>query len=366
MTTTRDRDERWMRRCLELAARATGRTAPNPIVGSVIVNKRNQVVGEGYHKRPGLAHGEEAALRAAGRKARGATLYVNLEPCRHFSERRRSHPCTHHILEAGVGRVVYGMKDPFKGHGGGASVLKRAGVDVSFGTLRAACEQLNRGFAMWAQEGRPWFVLKAAVSLDGRIATRTGESQWITGDKARKHGHRLRNQLDAIMVGVGTVMADDPRLSVRGVRGGRDPQRVIVDSQLRTPVGAVALPAIIATTKHASAAKERKLVAAGATVWRIPGRSKRVNLAKLATMLGDAGLTTVLVEGGAALHGSMVEADLADEIDLFMAPITIGGAAPAWLGGKGIAKLADASRYRRIGEPVPLGDDVLLTYFRRR
>lgn len=358
--------ERWMRRCLQLARKAVGRTAPNPAVGCVIVDSSGEVVGEGYHKRAGSAHAEEAALKRAKARAKGATAYVNLEPCRHESQRRRSQPCTKLLLEAGVARVVYGMADPFEGHGGGGAWLSRRGVDVVRGVLRGECEALNRPFAMWARQGRPWFVLKAAMSLDGRIATRTGESKWITGETARKRGHRMRNRLDAIMVGVGTVLADDPQLTVRGIRGGRDPVRVIVDSQLRTPPAARALPAIIATTTQASAARERKLAAAGATVWRVPGRAKRVNLARLATMLGEANVTSVLVEGGATLHGSMMDAGLTDELALFVAPMTIGGKGPVWLGGKGVAALADAGRYELDGEPERLGQDLLVRYVARR
>jgi len=357
-------DERWMRRCLQLARKALGRTAPNPAVGCVIVADDGEVAGEGYHKKAGTAHAEEAALRKAGDAARGATAYTNLEPCNHESERRRKQPCSRLLLEAGVTRVVYGMSDPFDGHGGGGARLRRHGVKVKRGVLRAECEALNRPFAMYATQNRPWFALKAAVSLDGRIATRTGESQWITGAAARKRGHRLRNEIDAIMVGVGTVLADDPRLTVRGVRGGRDPLRVIVDSQLRTAASAAALPAIIATTKQASAARERKLVGAGATVWRVPGRSKRVSLARLATMLSAADITSVLVEGGATLHGGLVDAGLADELALFVAPIMIGGAGPVWLGGKGIAALEDAGRYALDAEPEQVGEDVLLRYVR--
>jgi len=358
-------DERWIRRCIELAQKAQGRTAPNPLVGSVIVDKRGRVVGAGYHKKAGTAHAEEVALADAGARARGATLYTNLEPCRHESERRRSRPCTALVLDAGVSRVVFGMKDPIKGHGGGGALLSRKGVQVTRGVLKRDCELANRAWSTFAVDKRPWFVLKAAVSLDGRTATRTGESKWITGPKARKRGHVMRDELDAIMVGVGTVLADDPRLTVRGLRGGRSPVRVIVDSKLRTPVKAGALPAIIATTKAASAAKERALVKAGATVWRIPGRGKRVNLTNLAARLAAAELTSVLVEGGATLHGGLVDAGLADEIALFMAPIAIGGNAPMWLGGKGVAKLAEAGGYRLLGEAEHHGDDVLLRYIRR-
>src|SRR6185295_15359059 len=258
-----------MARCLELARKAEGRTAPNPIVGCVIVSKAGKVLAEGFHAGPGKLHGEAAALRKLGGKARGATLYVNLEPCNHHG---RTPPCAPAVRDSGIARVVIGMLDPIPGHGGGARVLRRAGIAVTTGVLAAECADANRGFVSWATRGRPWFVLKAGMSLDGKIATATGESRWITSEAARADGHRLRDRLDAIIAGVGTVLADDPQLTVRGVRGGRDPIRVIVDSQLRTPATARVLPAtggsdartIIATTEAAPADRAAALTAAGA------------------------------------------------------------------------------------------------------
>jgi len=371
-----ERDAHWMKRCLELAQRAEGRTAPNPMVGCVIVNRRGQVVGEGFHRRAGTAHAEAAALAAVakrgGKGARGATLYVNLEPCNH-TRNRRTTPCAPKLLDAGIARLVVGMGDPIRSHAGGTAWLARQGVEVTRGVLARECADLNRGFVTWAKQGRPWFVLKAGVTFDGRVATRAGESQWITGEAARKDAHRLRNRLDAVLCGSGTVLADDPALTVRGVRGGRDPIRVVLDSRLRTPADAALLPTnahgsavrvIIAATSAASATRERRLCAAGAEVWRL-GSGRHVDLPALATRLADEGVTTVLVEGGAAVHSGFLDAGLADEVQLYIAPMVFGGsgknAAPTWVAGQGVARIADAARFRFEGEPRRVGDDLLLT-----
>lgn len=358
-------DARWLRRCLALARRAEGRTAPNPIVGCVIVDARGRVLSEGWHRRAGEPHAEAMALARLGRRsARGATLYVSLEPCNHHG---RTPPCAPAVLAAGVGRVVIGALDPIPGHAGGARWLRARGVavDVAAGALAAACEDSNAPFFTHARRGRPYVVLKAGVSLDGRIATRTGESRWITGAAARADAHRLRDRLDAVVVGVGTVLADDPQLTVRGVRGGRDPVRVVLDSRLRTPPAAKVLAAgarvIVACTAAAPAARRRALEARGAEVWVAPGRGRRVDLAWLCRRLGEAGVRSVLVEGGGAVHAGFVEAGLVDEVRLYVAPIVLGGAAaPSWIEGDGVARLVNAARLRFDGAPRRLGDDLAL------
>jgi diaminohydroxyphosphoribosylaminopyrimidine deaminase/5-amino-6-(5-phosphoribosylamino)uracil reductase len=368
-----------MARCLELARRAEGRTAPNPMVGCVIVDRRGRLVAEGFHRRIGAAHAEAEALAAAAKKrgmgARGATMYVNLEPCKHTRNRRTS-PCAPRVLEAGIARLVVGMGDPLRSHSGGAAWLAKQGVAVTRGVLRAECADLNRGFVTWAKWRRPWFVLKAGVTLDGRVATRAGDSQWITGPAARKDAHRLRDRLDAVLVGVGTVLADDPRLTAR-VRGGRDPVRVVLDSRLRTPLEAKVLPAnswskarvIVATTGAVAKARERRLAERGAEVWRL-GDSGRVDVDALATALATEGVTTVLAEGGAAVHASLVDAGLADEVVLYVAPMVFGGrgrgAAPGWVAGEGVERIVDAARFRFAGEPRRVGDDLVLNARARR
>jgi len=359
----RARDVEHMARCLELARKAEGRTAPNPIVGCVIADRRGAVIAEGWHAGPGRPHAEAAALAKLRGRARGATLYVNLEPCNHHG---RTPPCAPAVRDAGVARVVIGMLDPIPGHGGGARLLRRAGIAVTTGVLADACAAANRPFVQWAVNGRPWFVLKAAMTLDGKIATVAGESRWITGAAARADGHRLRDRCDAILVGVGTVLADDPQLTVRGVRGGRDPIRVVVDSALRTPPTARLLPGvggspartIIATTEAAPDDRARALIAAGADVWRVAADpSGRVRIEAVADALAANDITSVLVEGGSAVHAACIAAGIADELWLYIAPLVVGGPAPSWVGGAGAGALVDGSRWTWDAPPVQLGDD---------
>ncbi len=356
-------DAEHMARCLELAEKFRGRTAPNPIVGCVIVDRRGTVIAEGAHRGPGKRHGEADALARATRSVAGATLYCNLEPCNHTG---RTPPCTGAIIEAGIARVVFGAADPIAGHGGGARVLRRAGIAVTRGVLGDACLAANRPFFTWATQHRPAFTLKAAITLDGKIATVTGESKWITGDAARADVMRLRDTHDAVVVGIGTVLADDPRLSARR-RGGRDPVRVVVDGALRTPLDAAVLTdsprTIIATRADAPADREVALAARGVEIWRFPG-TDRVDLAALALRLGAAGITSALVEGGGELHAGMLAAGLADELVVYVAPIVVGGAAKSWVGGDGVAALADAWGFALEGTPTVLGRDTRLRFVR--
>jgi diaminohydroxyphosphoribosylaminopyrimidine deaminase / 5-amino-6-(5-phosphoribosylamino)uracil reductase len=356
-------DEAHMARCLALAEAHRGRTSPNPIVGCVIVDRRGRVIAEGAHVGPGNAHGEVAALERIGRRAPGATLYVNLEPCNHHG---RTPPCAPMVRDAGVARVVIGMRDPVPGHGGGIAVLRRAGVTVDVGVLGAACERANRPFVRWA-EGRPAYTLKAAITLDGKIATVGGESQWITGDAARADVMRLRDQHDAVLAGIGTVLADDPQLTAR-LSGARDPQRVVLDRRLRTPRTARLLPGrrgprtIIACGARAPRAAERALAARGAEVWRIGlGRDGRLDLDELGRRLAEASVCSVLVEGGGEVHASLLARGLADELVLYLAPKVVGGPAPSWVGGRGVAALAAAHGFVLDRDPVLLGGDLRIT-----
>jgi diaminohydroxyphosphoribosylaminopyrimidine deaminase/5-amino-6-(5-phosphoribosylamino)uracil reductase len=348
-----DRDDRFMRRALELAARGRGSASPNPMVGCVIA-RGDDVAGEGHHVAPGEPHAEVVAIAAAGSRARGATLYVNLEPCNHTG---RTGPCAPAVLEAGIARVVYGASDPIAGHRGGGRWLRRQGVEVSRGVLEPECRELNRVFFHWARTGRPYAVLKVAASLDGKAAMASGESQWITSKAARAHGRELRAELDAICVGVGTVLADDPRLTTRR-RGARDPLRVIVDSRLRTPPDARALPAIIATSERAPRTRERRLLTAGAEVWRLGERE--VDLAALLDRLGGRSIAGVVIEGGPTLQASFAAGGLAQELRLYLAPLVLGGSARSWLGDTGAIALADASALE-IERIERVGRDVLLT-----
>lgn len=358
-----DDDKRWMRRCLALARRAWGRTSPNPMVGCVIV-KHGRAIAEGWHRRQGAPHAEVDALaKLPAGAARGATLYCNLEPCSH---RGFTPPCAPRVAASGVARVVTGMRDPFLGHGGGAQQLRAAGLRVDEGVLEEECERLNEVFVVVATARRAHFTLKAAITLDGRIATRAGESRWITGEAARHDAHRRRDRADAILVGAGTVASDDPLLTVRDVPRGRDPVRVVLDGRLSMSPRARMLssrsPAatIVATTQDAPGRRADALARAGAEVWRLPGRNGRVDLRALARALAARKLCSVLVEGGAEVHAGFLGAGLCDRLVLHVAPVAFGGAAPAWLGGAGVAKISAAPRFTFDLPPRRLGDDLVV------
>jgi diaminohydroxyphosphoribosylaminopyrimidine deaminase/5-amino-6-(5-phosphoribosylamino)uracil reductase len=358
-------DRGHMARCLELAEPYRGRTSPNPIVGCVIVDPAGRVIAEGAHEGPGTDHAEAAALRKLGGKAPGATLYVNLEPCNHHG---RTPPCAPAVRNAGVARVVIGVEDPIYDHSGGIAVLRRGRVKVVVGVLAEECARANRPFLTWASFRRPAFTLKAAITLDGKIATVAGRSKWITGQAARDDVMRLRDTHDAVLVGIGTVLADDPWLTARR-QGGRNPVRIVVDSKLRTPPEANVLRGkqgprtILACGRDTPATREAALVARGAEVWRLPThRNGRVDLYALAHKLGEAGFTSVLVEGGGEIHAYMLDRGLADEIVIYMAPKVVGGPAKSWVGGKGLASLPSAHKFLFDGEPVRLDGDLRLTF----
>ncbi|MBX3023372.1 bifunctional diaminohydroxyphosphoribosylaminopyrimidine deaminase/5-amino-6-(5-phosphoribosylamino)uracil reductase RibD [bacterium] len=355
-----NRDADYMRQAIALARRGLGRTSPNPPVGAVVVN-RGRVVGRGWHRRPGAPHGEAAALADAGARARGATLYVTLEPCNHHG---RTGPCTEAILAAGVRRVVFGARDPNpRVRGGGAARLRRAGVEVLPGVERPACEELIAAFTSLVRRGRPLVTLKLAATLDGRIATRNGDSRWISGPTARRLVHQWRDEMDAVMVGIGTVLADDPQLTCRR-RGGRDPLRVIVDSRLRLPASALVLtkdaaPATVVATVISSGRKLAALRARGATVLSLPGRGGRVSLRRLLEALGQRGIASVLLEGGATLAASALREGFVDRLALFVAPRLIGGDGRPMLASLGVRHLGEAPRLRLLGADR-VGDDWLL------
>lgn len=352
----READERHMTRCLELARQFEGRTAPNPIVGCVIVDRWGKVLAEGAHEKAGTAHAEIVALAKAtkvGAKVTGATMYVNLEPCNHTG---RTGPCAPVVRDSGIERVVIGMEDPVPGHGGGIGLLRRAKLEVNVGVLRAACERANLAWTTLVMYKRPAFTLKAAITLDGKIATVTGHSKYITGEAARADVMRLRDTHDAIMVGVGTVLADDPWLTTRGIANGRDPIRIILDSQLRTPPNAHVLAktarTILVCGPEAPAARERALLgkagegraaARGVEVWRVPAHANgRLDIAELGRRLAGEQIMSVLVEGGGEVHAYMIEKRLCDLVVLYIAPKIIGGPAPSWVGGKGLAHMGSA------------------------
>lgn len=352
-----------MKMALELASRARGRTSPNPMVGAVLV-KDNRVIGQGYHARAGEPHAEVLALAEAGDEARGATLYVTLEPCCHHG---RTGPCAEAVLSAGVSRVVAAMADPNPlVAGGGFRLLREAGVDVVSEVMEEEARELNEVFLKHVTTGLPFVVAKAAMSLDGKIATRTGQSKWITGPQARAYGHCLRNWYDAILVGIGTVRADNPSLTTRLPDGtGRDPVRIILDSAANTLptanvlAGCGQVPVIIATTAGAAPEKAAALQQAGAEVL-VVNEGPQVDLTVLMKLLGKRNITSVLIEGGAAVHGSAFAAKIVDKAVWFIAPKIIGGReAPGPVGGLGIGDLSGAALLERT-KISRLGPDICI------
>lgn len=322
-------DEAYMRCALELAERGTGRTSPNPMVGAVIV-KAGRVVAEGYHRRAGGPHAEVMALKKAGPKANGATLYLNLEPCGHLD--KRTPPCAPLIIKSRIKRVVISMRDPNpKVSGKGIAVLRRAGRQVIEGVLKHEALRLNEGYVKFITTGKPFVISKAAMSLDGKIASSKGSTTWITGTEARWEAHRLRDRSDAILVGINTVITDDPRLTTRlpGAKG-RDARRVVVDSTLKIPLTARLLveksnaKTIIATTRRAHPNKIRALEDAGSTVCIIKDEAGRVSLPELMTELGRMGVTRLLIEGGSELNTAAFRSGIVDKIIWFVAPRLIG------------------------------------------
>jgi diaminohydroxyphosphoribosylaminopyrimidine deaminase / 5-amino-6-(5-phosphoribosylamino)uracil reductase len=334
-------DLTFMRRALALAERGRGATRPNPVVGAVIV-RDGQVLAEGFHRRVGLAHGEIDALAALGGRAPGATIYVNLEPCCHTG---RTGPCTGALIAAGVRRVVVGCLDPNpRVDGQGVRRLRRAGVEVDVGCLEAACREANRGFLIWVRHGRPLVTLKAAATLDGFIAGVGGAPAWITGPAARRVAHELRAGHDAVLVGAGTVRSDDPRLTVRlpartpasGSRRTAQPVRVVLDGALRTPPRARVLrrlpgapPTLVVGARGVEPRRVRGLQRAGAEVVLLPAnRAGRMSVARLLSELARRDLQSVLVEGGAGVHGAFVDARLVDRVAVFIAPKLVGAGVP--------------------------------------
>lgn len=357
-----------MARALDLARRGAGRTSPNPMVGAVVV-REGRIVGEGYHEKAGTPHAEVHALRAAGPAAAGATLYVTLEPCNHHG---RTPPCTEAIIAAGIARVVAAVKDPNpRVAGSGLARLRAAGIAVTEGVLAEEARELNEAFFHFITTGRPFVIMKYAMTMDGRIATATGESRWISSPEARERVHRLRAAADAVMVGIGTVLHDDPLLTCR-VPGGRDPVRVVVDSRLRIPPSARVLsvrseaPTWLATTplaapeRRAAIRSLRRTGACPVEILEIPARDGRVDLGALLAELGRREITSVLLEGGAELNAAMLAAGAVQKVLGFVAPKLVGGReAPGPVGGSGVA-LPEAWRVEGL-KVEKVGEDVLLT-----
>lgn len=352
----------YMRRALELAARGAGHVSPNPMVGAVIV-KDGRVIGEGWHEQIGGLHAERNALKHCTEDPAGATIYVTLEPCCHYG---RTPPCTEAILEAGLSRVVVGCLDPNPLVAGkGISILRDAGISCETGVLEDECLALNEVFFHYITTGKPFVVMKYAMTLDGKIAAFTGDSKWVTGEQARAHVHETRRRLSAIMVGIGTVLADDPMLNCR-IEEGVDPIRVIIDSRLRTPMDSQLVRTAGSIPTHIicaeiDGAKEAALTAAGVHVHCIPDESgKKVDLRALLDLLSEYQFDSVLVEGGMTLNGEMLRLGLVDRVQAYIAPKLIGGsAAKGPVGGCGIPLMADALTLSDL-TIKRLGDDMLI------
>lgn len=354
-------DEHWMRKVLRLAEKGKGRTSPNPLVGAILV-KNGKVVGEGYHARAGEAHAEILALQRAKERARGATLYINLEPCTHHG---KTPPCAPQVIKAGVKSAVIGMEDsnPLV-RGKGIETLKKAGLKVHAGILESECRRLNEAFCKYITGREPFVILKVAATLDGKIATREGDSKWISGEASRRFVHRLRDEVDGVLVGIGTVLRDDPLLTAR-IKGGRDPYRVVLDSQLKIPeeakvFGDSPTKVIIATTEAAPKDKIETLKKRGVRVLTLESEEGRIDLKSCLSKLGESGMMSLMVEGGNQVNGSFLDKGLIDKLLLFISPRLIGDPqAPGIFGGRGVSKLQEAIPLKEM-KAKRVGEDILL------
>ena len=365
-TTATERDARHLLRTIELAGRARGQTSPNPIVGAVVV-KHGRVIGEGITQPPGEAHAERMALGACEEDPTGATMYVSLEPCAHQG---RTPPCTDAIVEAGIARVVIASDDPTpKAAGRGPGILRDEGVEVSFvdGEIAEAARLINQPFRKHARVGRPLVVLKSAMTLDGKVATRTGDSQWISGEASRARAHRWRAESDAVAVGIGTALMDDPLLTARVEGVARQPRRVVFDSEARLPLdsqlvrGVADVPVIVVCSRAASRTSVQSLENADVDVIVATGENESARVAHALDELGHHDVQSLLLEGGPHLAGAFLEAGEIDEARMFVAPLLLGGTkAKTAVEGIGLETIAQAPRPMAV-ETERIENDVLIT-----
>jgi diaminohydroxyphosphoribosylaminopyrimidine deaminase/5-amino-6-(5-phosphoribosylamino)uracil reductase len=358
-------DELYLMRAIELAERGRGHTSPNPLVGAVVV-KDGRVIGEGWHRALGGPHAEREALAACSEDPAGATMYVSLEPCCHHG---RTPPCTDAIVEAGIARVVVGSDDPTEhASGRGLGILRDEGVrvDMSAGAPAHAARLLNQPFRKYAKTGRPHVLFKSAMTLDGRVATSTGDSQWISGEPSRALSHRWRAEVDAVAVGIGTALADDPQLTARIDGVDQQPARVVFDSEARLPTtsklvrSAGEVPVYLVCSRAASRANTDALEAAGVNLIVATGENEGARVRSALTELGARGITSLLLEGGPHLAGAFMDAGEIDEVRLFIAPMLVGGRhARAPLEGQGV-ELIDAARRALSSEVETVAEDVLI------
>ncbi|MEI6207560.1 MAG: bifunctional diaminohydroxyphosphoribosylaminopyrimidine deaminase/5-amino-6-(5-phosphoribosylamino)uracil reductase RibD [Desulfuromonadales bacterium] len=357
MTST---DMKFMKRAVTLARKGIGKTSPNPAVGCVIV-KDGRIIGEGWHRRAGGPHAEVHALEKAGEAARGADVYVTLEPCSHTG---KTPPCSRALIRAGVRRVVAGVLDPNpKVNGAGLTELRQRGIETNCGVLEDECRAINRAFFKHVTTGLPFVTFKCAMTLDGKIATATGESRWVSCEQSRRYVHRMRSEHDAIMVGVDTIIADNPQLTVRHVKG-RNPVRVIVDTHLRTPEsvgvieGELAKGTIIATTES-SPKMHLRYTQHGAAILVCEEFDGRVSMSDLLRKLGETGIQSILLEGGSRLAGAMLKQALIDEFVLFIAPKILGSDGFAPFALHGITSMDNACRLT-FGHVAHIGQDLIV------
>ncbi len=360
MGDTAKYDLQLMRRALRLAARGRGRVSPNPMVGAVVVDDQGQILGEGYHEQVGGPHAEVHALRAAGDRARDATLYCTLEPC---TVRGRTPPCAEAVVAAGIRRLVCALPDPDERVSGrGFESLRQAGIQVDVGAAAEAAADLLAAYLHHRRTGCALLTLKLGQTLDGRIATGDGMSRWITGEPARRHAHRWRSWVDGIMVGAGTVIADNPAMTVRHVKG-RDPRPIVVDGRLRCTASARVFDGrdpILVTAIGSSAVAQQSFVTRGVQIWACPAEDGLINLRQLAARCGAAGMTQVIVEGGSTLAAAMLAAGAIDDVMIYVAPRFLGGDAVAAIGDLGIAELAATPTLADV-RTKRLGEDLLVT-----
>jgi diaminohydroxyphosphoribosylaminopyrimidine deaminase / 5-amino-6-(5-phosphoribosylamino)uracil reductase len=351
--------EQFMRRALELAELGRGQVEPNPMVGCVVV-RDGKIVGEGYHQKFGGPHAEINAMAAASNKARGATLFVTLEPCSTYG---KTPPCADAIISAGVAHVVVGATDPTQS---GLEKLRAAGVAVTSGILEAECRDLIRPFVKLNQTQRPYVIAKWAMSLDGKMATPPGETKWISGEASRALVHRWRREIDAIAVGIGTVLSDDPLLTAR-IPQGRNPVRIVLDSNARTPLSSKLVatineaPLIIAVAENAPEEQVAALRNVGCEILPLPRRHRQLDLDALLQNLGARRITNLMIEGGASVLGSAFRANIVDEVRIFIAPTVLGGAGTNISALCSGAKNAAEARKARNVNCIRSGDDILLT-----
>lgn len=366
-------DKSCIKRTLRLASKASGMTNPNPMVGAVIT-RDGRIIAEDYHKKAGMPHAEVLAIQKAGEKAKGATLYVSLEPCCHTN--KRTPPCTKAIIKAGIKKVVAAMKDPNpKVSGKGIKELESSGIEVISGVLEEKARRLNESYIKYITTRKPFVILKSAMTLDGKIATPSGQSKWITGERSRRMVHRIRSSVDAVLTAIGTVKADDPELTVRTKQAKRSPIRIVIDPNLQIPLNAKILnmpPETIIIAKGPAAGsrqpavKEKKKILLNSGIRIIEFEDDKLDLNWLIKRLGETGITSLLIEGGSSLNAHAFEDGIVDKVLFFIAPKIIGGRnSYTVVGGKTFRRLEDA--YRLIDVKLKrVGDDFLVEGYIRK